>query len=912
MNSKTKLIPIFLLFSILIPISFSISLEDLVASYDDSYNNDIVNITSITHKGLDIDGGLNDILMVNITMKNTEGYFSIIGDLYKDNIFIQTFEKRMQLQSGVNQILLNFSPELITNGRYNLSLSISKDFLIMYRNKSAYSLDYDNSDFKKPEIDIYSVIGGFYQTDSDERYESLVIVMDINSTISGNFNITVYVRDIDTVSATQEFYLDVGETNVFIMINSSDIRKKRISNGKLYRIIVKNGLEYRFYPDKEWYFKNTWFDPESSIFSDEYNETASDNLQITVGLDINKEGDYRIEGELYDMYNNFISAINQTFTVSPGLTSVNLTINGSVIYRSNFNGPYVIKYLKLIREGILDNVADPYTTKPYNYDQFRKPNMPDLVITSVTVNDNKVSSRIENTGSSYAISTFVTFFDQEFIIIEKTLITLLAPGDSIDINFTRNMSNITTLYTVVDYDNIIEEQNDTNNMFTSLLGRLAPFLIYPKQDINVTQYEFFNFTSGVKCIKGDCGDVTVTLDPPAESEYLTGAVPTSTETNWCYLFGHGGYGPYKGISYKNMDIFELLAGDQVCFDLGNENDVNISLNISLCSGNCENGYTQIVNNKKAAIPKGDNICGSWELCFDIDNPYSFPGGNLDVRIKSTGAFADDTTCNPVLCYTEYDDPANKFVEIWWEGGSDQYHIPGVKFFKNLDKHIIPEQSGYPFYTINNNPAECKNLKKDDNCTTIWFINTTGKINTVHEFFTIYESEEHTNETPSIFIRIKEQIFEYNITLFSGWNLISIPLDKSINSILGQIISIFSDREYYLNSTHNNFDELNSSKGYWVNSIPQTIPIKGTKPNTTNIHLVKGWNLIGYPSLEPALINETLEKLNFSTVMYYNDSRWYSYNKDRPDFLNTIKYLKPGQGYWVNSGNDSVLIIKNFI
>lgn len=44
-------------------------------------------------------------------------------------------------------------------------------------------------------------------------------------------------------------------------------------------------------------------------------------------------------------------------------------------------------------------------------------------------------------------------------------------------------------------------------------GNLSASLVNPISDSNVTQYEFFPFTSSVTCTGGECGDVAATLDP---------------------------------------------------------------------------------------------------------------------------------------------------------------------------------------------------------------------------------------------------------------------------------------------------------------------------------------------------------------------------------------------------------------
>ncbi|MDD5111337.1 MAG: C1 family peptidase [Candidatus Altiarchaeota archaeon] len=47
-------------------------------------------------------------------------------------------------------------------------------------------------------------------------------------------------------------------------------------------------------------------------------------------------------------------------------------------------------------------------------------------------------------------------------------------------------------------------------------GRLEGYLISPSSSINTTRYRFFNFSSGVLCLGGECGDVNATLDPEGQ------------------------------------------------------------------------------------------------------------------------------------------------------------------------------------------------------------------------------------------------------------------------------------------------------------------------------------------------------------------------------------------------------------
>jgi len=47
------------------------------------------------------------------------------------------------------------------------------------------------------------------------------------------------------------------------------------------------------------------------------------------------------------------------------------------------------------------------------------------------------------------------------------------------------------------------------------IPRLEPYLIDPVTDVTVGQNKFFTFSTGVRCVGGDCGNVSATLDPAA-------------------------------------------------------------------------------------------------------------------------------------------------------------------------------------------------------------------------------------------------------------------------------------------------------------------------------------------------------------------------------------------------------------
>ncbi|NOR85796.1 hypothetical protein GQ473_06785 [archaeon] len=81
------------------------------------------------------------------------------------------------------------------------------------------------------------------------------------------------------------------------------------------------------------------------------------------------------------------------------------------------------------------------------------------------------------------------------------------------------------------------------------------------------------------------------------------------------------------------------------------------------------------------------------------------------------------------------------------------------------------------------------------------------------------------------------------------------------------------------------------------------------PESTDINLKTGWNLIGYNSLDNQPIAESLSSIsgNYTIVWTYDASdtadHWKKYDPNAP-FGNDLKIMEPGKGYWIMmSAND---------
>ena len=160
-----------------------------------------------------------------------------------------------------------------------------------------------------------------------------------------------------------------------------------------------------------------------------------------------------------------------------------------------------------------------------------------------------------------------------------------------------------------------------------------------------------------------------------------------------------------------------------------------------------------------------------------------------------------------------------------------------------------------------------------------------------------------------------------LNLYTGWNLISLPLmpeDTSITSLLSPINGNYSIVwEYNASDTAdhwkkydpgvpfgNDLTNMEPGKGYWIMmTSDDTLPISGTVPESTDIDLKISWNLVGFNSLDSQPIAEALSSINenYSIVWAYNASdttdHWKKYDPGVP-FGNDLINVEPGRGYWI--------------
>ncbi|MEA3294486.1 MAG: invasin domain 3-containing protein, partial [Euryarchaeota archaeon] len=150
-----------------------------------------------------------------------------------------------------------------------------------------------------------------------------------------------------------------------------------------------------------------------------------------------------------------------------------------------------------------------------------------------------------------------------------------------------------------------------------------------------------------------------------------------------------------------------------------------------------------------------------------------------------------------------------------------------------------------------------------------------------------------------------KVVTIDLSLDSGWNMISIPirpLDSSVDSVFADV-NMFGNNIYeYQSNGYNIVSVVEPKIGYWVfSNDSRTITITGkiTKNNISNLD--PGWNMIGL-SLNPS--DPSINSVFASVNMFGKDV--YTYNNTKSSY-EKVTEVEPKVGYWIFSFGSNRII-----
>ncbi len=158
--------------------------------------------------------------------------------------------------------------------------------------------------------------------------------------------------------------------------------------------------------------------------------------------------------------------------------------------------------------------------------------------------------------------------------------------------------------------------------------------------------------------------------------------------------------------------------------------------------------------------------------------------------------------------------------------------------------------------------------------------------------------------------------KYRIDLIKGWNLISLPKIENnsidyiaaniFNNNFEKIVALKNNKWYIYDKSdlaNSNLNELSEYNGFWIklnNNL--TLQINNEAAISIIFNLTKGWNLIGYPSMEQKDVNQLFQNvINDIELIYIYNNHFKSFNPQKPS--NFI--IRPGMGVFVKLKNNAL-------
>jgi len=401
---------------------------------------------------------------------------------------------------------------------------------------------------------------------------------------------------------------------------------------------------------------------------------------------------------------------------------------------------------------------------------------------NITVNDtagNQVWDRIWINISDTTIPAFTTISNQSVYDLDELSYDIDATDASgidcffvNDTNFAINCSgylvNNTALAVGLHRLNITMNDTESNSAWNLMWVNvsLKPFigleLISPPGNRNAPQNLFFNVTVNVSCIRADCGEVNVTLDPSATTVIYSDGFESglgnwtnggSDHTDWTRLSGatsSGSTGPsaaHTGDWYiyveasSHTNEFTYLVSPVIDFDSYYNESIDF--------------WWHMYGSGMGTMSLASNGTGSWVQLWSLTGDQGDQWNNTVVDLSSL----------------------NGSHALRFKG------LTGATFASDMALDDI-NLNYVSFYTNVTNPYNIS-LNNGSSSLITWWVNSTGNLNTTHEFFV------YANKTSDMSIN--------NVT--QKWNVtIREPTPPAFTDIANQTIEYGTALGYDINAT----------------------------------------------------------------------------------------------------------------
>ncbi|MFQ5883642.1 MAG: PKD domain-containing protein [Thermoplasmata archaeon] len=337
------------------------------------------------------------------------------------------------------------------------------------------------------------------------------------------------------------------------------------------------------------------------------------------------------------------------------------------------------------------------------------------------------------------------------------------------------------------------------------------------------------------------------------------------------------------------------------------------------------GWTVDFDGRGSRDPDGSIVDYEWdfgdgspkEYGVQVSHVYS-AAGIYNVTLKVTdndGASDTDTTyaeiidghpAPPRLIDAVLSGPLLEDVELSWElsgdDGAGDDDVDGYNIYRGTA--YDPDCSGYGLLAT-------LPLGSDS-----WVDTAAGHGDPNIYFYCVGAVDDAAQETLA-----EQQASKFAKLMSSGMVLMSMPLQVSDSSVTTVFQTVSFQRVIYYDAMagkRHNWRTFDTRKPYsdlqnvdhtmalWVEVLSEShFTVAGLIPQETTIHLVTGWNFVGYPSFIDRTVSGTLA-VHYQTVEGFDpmDPPWYLTRLGEGDLMTA------GEGYWIHVSEDYDWVLTN--
>lgn len=352
----------------------------------------------LTDFGIDTDGdGLFNYLVANIEIDVPEaGDYGVDGMLHVDDVMIAPSSLSLGLginrsdadtivflDEGINEVAIYFSGKQIYdsgfNGSYNISLIVKGDEYSSF--DEFITTPYDYTQFQGLKLETRNIVDYGEDVDSDGLFDYLAVELQLDALTAGNYTIkgSLYCDEGSIDSNHSYQYLEEGTATITFKFDGCKLFRKRVDGPYNISFLLSDGLygghethvtsaySYTDFQKPKAYFTNIFLDYGTDVDDDSY----YDYLTIEAEVYVKTPGNYTILGWLED---DMTSAHSYEY-LNAGTQQITLNFDGTAIYRSGEDGPYLLSHIAILDEDstVVDSVSDVYMTASYSYTDFQRP-----------------------------------------------------------------------------------------------------------------------------------------------------------------------------------------------------------------------------------------------------------------------------------------------------------------------------------------------------------------------------------------------------------------------------------------------------------------------------------------------------------------------------------------------------------